>query len=200
MTKNKIITFNTTALQSRLDVQDMKSAQWTCLTVQVPVCMLQVQEWACSLCTRGWCSLTCGGTSTSVSRWPWRSLGFSPRQQWREHRPQSSVLWSRAWRARVEGTSGTYSSFYELLSCCFLLTNNMGNHTEHSEIHTEMQHSVNGNYLSLCMLSDCAATRCSRAASDDDLAQKLWEISCNMLGITWQWTVATKPYSESELL
>uniref|UniRef100_A0A3Q4ANV3 Uncharacterized protein n=1 Tax=Mola mola TaxID=94237 RepID=A0A3Q4ANV3_MOLML len=34
--------------------------------------------------------------------------------------------------------------------------------------------------------SDCAAARCSRAASDDDLAQKLWEISCNMLGITWQ--------------
>lgn len=94
--------------------------------------MLQVQEWACSLCTRGWCSLTCGGTSTSVSRWLWRSLGFSPRQQWREHRPQSSVLWSRAWRARVEGTSGTYNSFYELLSCCFLLTNNMCNHTERS--------------------------------------------------------------------
>uniref|UniRef100_A0A672HBI2 Si:dkey-94e7.2 n=1 Tax=Salarias fasciatus TaxID=181472 RepID=A0A672HBI2_SALFA len=34
--------------------------------------------------------------------------------------------------------------------------------------------------------SDCAPARCSRAASDDDLAQKLWEVSCNMLGITWQ--------------
>nr|XP_020462139.1 retinol dehydrogenase 12-like [Monopterus albus] len=34
--------------------------------------------------------------------------------------------------------------------------------------------------------SDCAPARCSRAASDDDLAQKLWEISCSMLGITWQ--------------
>lgn len=40
--------------------------------------------------------------------------------------------------------------------------------------------------LSLCVLSDCARASCSRAASDDDLAQKLWEISCNMLGITWQ--------------
>lgn len=44
----------------------------------------------------------------------------------------------------------------------------------------------NGNSSSPRMFSDCAAARCSRAASDDDLAQKLWEISCNMLGITWQ--------------
>lgn len=154
---------------------------------------MQVQEWACSLCIPGWSSLTCGGTSTSASRWLWSSLGFSPRQQWREPRPQSSVLWSRAWRARVEGTSGTYSSFYELLSCCFLLANNMCSLTEHS---FNCSTVYNLNYLSLCMLSDCAATRCSRAASDDNLAQKLWEISCNMLGITWQWTVATKPCSE----
>ncbi|TKS87880.1 Retinol dehydrogenase 12 [Collichthys lucidus] len=41
--------------------------------------------------------------------------------------------------------------------------------------------SQSGNYF-----SDCAPARCSRAASDDDLAQKLWEISCSMLGITWQ--------------
>uniref|UniRef100_G3ND05 Si:dkey-94e7.2 n=1 Tax=Gasterosteus aculeatus TaxID=69293 RepID=G3ND05_GASAC len=41
--------------------------------------------------------------------------------------------------------------------------------------------SQSGGYF-----SDCAPARCSRAASDEDLAQKLWEISCNMLGITWQ--------------
>ncbi|XP_078136617.1 retinol dehydrogenase 12 [Sander vitreus] len=45
--------------------------------------------------------------------------------------------------------------------------------------------SQSGGYF-----SDCAPARCSRAASDDDLAQKLWEISCNMLGISWQSTVA----------
>ncbi|XP_028822039.1 retinol dehydrogenase 12 isoform X2 [Denticeps clupeoides] len=33
--------------------------------------------------------------------------------------------------------------------------------------------------------SDCAPARCSRAASDDAMAQKLWELSCQMLGITW---------------
>lgn len=47
--------------------------------------------------------------------------------------------------------------------------------------------------------SDCAPARCSRAASDEDLAQKLWEISCNMLGITWQWTVLNELCSEITL-
>ncbi|XP_044196412.1 retinol dehydrogenase 12 [Thunnus albacares] len=41
--------------------------------------------------------------------------------------------------------------------------------------------SQSGGYF-----SDCAPASCSRTASDDDLAQKLWDISCNMLGITWQ--------------
>uniref|UniRef100_A0A8C2ZYM2 Zgc:112332 n=1 Tax=Cyclopterus lumpus TaxID=8103 RepID=A0A8C2ZYM2_CYCLU len=41
--------------------------------------------------------------------------------------------------------------------------------------------SQSGGYF-----SDCAPARCSRAASDEDVDQKLWEISCNMLGITWQ--------------
>uniref|UniRef100_A0A3P9LP95 Zgc:112332 n=1 Tax=Oryzias latipes TaxID=8090 RepID=A0A3P9LP95_ORYLA len=34
--------------------------------------------------------------------------------------------------------------------------------------------------------SDCAPARCSRAAADDALAEKLWEISCELLGIVWQ--------------
>ncbi|XP_054622131.1 retinol dehydrogenase 12-like isoform X2 [Dunckerocampus dactyliophorus] len=40
--------------------------------------------------------------------------------------------------------------------------------------------SQSGGYF-----SDCAPARCSRTASDDDLAQKLWDSSCNMLSITW---------------
>ncbi|KAJ8010818.1 hypothetical protein DPEC_G00079080 [Dallia pectoralis] len=34
--------------------------------------------------------------------------------------------------------------------------------------------------------SQCASARCSRAASDDGLAQRLWELSCRMLAITWE--------------
>uniref|UniRef100_A0A7N8WRD3 Zgc:112332 n=1 Tax=Mastacembelus armatus TaxID=205130 RepID=A0A7N8WRD3_9TELE len=34
--------------------------------------------------------------------------------------------------------------------------------------------------------SDCAQASCSRTASNDDLAQKVWELSCSMLNITWQ--------------
>ncbi|KAK7881508.1 hypothetical protein WMY93_029917 [Mugilogobius chulae] len=34
--------------------------------------------------------------------------------------------------------------------------------------------------------SDCAPAKCSAKAKDDDLAQKLWELSCQMLSITWE--------------
>ncbi|KAI1902117.1 hypothetical protein AGOR_G00041410 [Albula goreensis] len=34
--------------------------------------------------------------------------------------------------------------------------------------------------------SDCAQASCTRAARDDEMAQKLWELSCQMLGITWE--------------
>ncbi|XP_070988713.1 retinol dehydrogenase 12-like [Oncorhynchus clarkii lewisi] len=33
--------------------------------------------------------------------------------------------------------------------------------------------------------SDCKPSSCTRAARDDEMAQKLWELSCQMLGITW---------------
>ncbi|XP_029935167.1 retinol dehydrogenase 12-like isoform X1 [Myripristis murdjan] len=33
--------------------------------------------------------------------------------------------------------------------------------------------------------SDCAPASCSAAASDDNMAQKLWELSCQMLSISW---------------
>ncbi|KAG7253143.1 hypothetical protein CRUP_013422 [Coryphaenoides rupestris] len=34
--------------------------------------------------------------------------------------------------------------------------------------------------------SDCAPGRRSTQAVDDDLAQKLWEVSCSMLSLTWE--------------
>ncbi|XP_060726030.1 retinol dehydrogenase 12, like isoform X2 [Tachysurus vachellii] len=33
--------------------------------------------------------------------------------------------------------------------------------------------------------SDCAPANCSSAAVDDDMAQRLWDLSCQMLKITW---------------
>ncbi|KAK7881305.1 hypothetical protein WMY93_029714 [Mugilogobius chulae] len=47
--------------------------------------------------------------------------------------------------------------------------------------------SQSGGYF-----SDCATARCSRAASNDESAQKLWEISCNLLGITWDLSSLTE--------
>lgn len=37
-----------------------------------------------------------------------------------------------------------------------------------------------GNYY-----SDCAPAGCSSAAMDDDMAQRLWDLTCQMLKITW---------------
>ncbi|XP_038553984.1 retinol dehydrogenase 12-like [Micropterus salmoides] len=34
--------------------------------------------------------------------------------------------------------------------------------------------------------SDCAPANCSAAGKDDDVAQKLWELSCQLLSITWE--------------
>ncbi|MBN3322010.1 RDH12 dehydrogenase, partial [Atractosteus spatula] len=34
--------------------------------------------------------------------------------------------------------------------------------------------------------SDCAPASCSRAAKDDEMAKKLWDTSCQMLGISWE--------------
>lgn len=73
-------------------------------------CVSQAPGWACSLCTRVLCSRTCGGTSTSASRWRWRSSRFSPRQQWKEPRLPSTALWSQTWSIRAEATLGTNST------------------------------------------------------------------------------------------
>ena len=165
---------------------------WLKYTVCLTGYVLQVRGWASSPCTRGWCSPTCGGTSTSASRWPWRSSGFSPRQQWRERRPPSTVLWSHSWTARAAGTSGNQQlvmqDFMPLSITTCWLTKGC---TEWSWRLTVFIPSslCNGHSLSSRVPSDCAAARCSRAASDDDSAQKLWEISCNLLGITWEWRV-----------
>ncbi|XP_025766393.1 retinol dehydrogenase 12 [Oreochromis niloticus] len=33
--------------------------------------------------------------------------------------------------------------------------------------------------------SDCAPANCSAAAKDDNVAEKLWELSCSLLSLTW---------------
>lgn len=43
---------------------------------------------------------------------------------------------------------------------------------------------LNDLYVLAC--SDCAPANCSAAGKDDALAQKLWELSCQMLSIRWE--------------
>lgn len=40
--------------------------------------------------------------------------------------------------------------------------------------------------------SDCAPANCSAKGKDDALAQKLWELSCKILSITWEWGTLNK--------
>lgn len=58
--------------------------------------------------------------------------------------------------------------------------------------------TVNTNHINLYIVqvlfitcfftcSDCAPANCSAKGKDDALAQKLWELSCQMLSITWEW-------------
>lgn len=42
------------------------------------------------------------------------------------------------------------------------------------------------NDLYVLASSDCAPANCSAAGKDDALAQKLWELSCQMLSIRWE--------------
>ncbi|XP_035655820.1 retinol dehydrogenase 12-like [Oncorhynchus keta] len=46
-------------------------------------------------------------------------------------------------------------------------------------VEPELERESGGYY------SDCKPSSCTRAAMDDEMAQKLWELSCQMLGITW---------------
>lgn len=59
-------------------------------------------------------------------------------------------------------------------------------HTVNQNNHISMQ--IACFYFTPCIFSrsDCAATSCSAKGKDDELAQKLWELSCKMLSITWE--------------
>ncbi|XP_056155103.1 retinol dehydrogenase 12, like [Lampris incognitus] len=51
--------------------------------------------------------------------------------------------------------------------------------TIYCAVEPELEKESGGYY------SDCAPASCSTAAMDDDMAKKLWELSCQMLSISW---------------
>uniref|UniRef100_A0AAY5EFX5 Retinol dehydrogenase 12, like n=1 Tax=Electrophorus electricus TaxID=8005 RepID=A0AAY5EFX5_ELEEL len=57
------------------------------------------------------------------------------------------------------------------------------------ELETETGNCPNGSVTTVplyCLSSsDCASASCSNVAMDDDMAQRLWDLSCQMLNIMW---------------
>lgn len=42
-----------------------------------------------------------------------------------------------------------------------------------------------------CSYSDCRPAYISRRGRDDEAAKKLWSVSCELLGIQWDWAAQT---------
>ncbi|XP_061661184.1 retinol dehydrogenase 12, like [Syngnathoides biaculeatus] len=111
----------------------------------------------------------------------------------------ANVLFTRALAKRTQGTGVTAYSlhpgvvqtdlwrhlngpqrFFVKLASPFTKTSAQGARTT---VYCAVEPSladVSGGYY-----SDCAPANCSAAGKDDELAQKLWELSCRLLDITW---------------
>ncbi|KAA0704721.1 Retinol dehydrogenase 12 [Triplophysa tibetana] len=87
--------------------------------------------------------------------------GVVQTELWRHlNKPQQALMWMARPFTKTS-VQGAQTSIY-----CAVAT----------ELETE-----SGKYY-----KDCAPANCSRAALDDDVAQRLWELSCKMLNIKWE--------------
>lgn len=112
----------------------------------------------------------------------------------------ANVLFTRSLAKRLEGTSvTTYSlhpgvvqtdlwrhlsgpqQFMMKVVSPFTKSSSQGAQTSiYCAVEPSLENESGGYY------SDCAPAKCSAKAQDDDLAQRLWELSCQMLSITWE--------------
>nr|XP_046227547.1 retinol dehydrogenase 12-like [Scatophagus argus] len=112
----------------------------------------------------------------------------------------ANVLFSRSLAKRLEGTGvTTYSlhpgviqtdlwhhlsgieQFFIKMARPFTKNSVQGAQTTiYCAVEPSLEKESGGYY------SDCAPADCSAAGKDDDLAQKLWELSCQQLSITWE--------------
>lgn len=112
----------------------------------------------------------------------------------------ANVLFTRSLAKRLEGTGVTAYSLHpgvvqtdlwrhlngpqQLVMKAvspFTKTSTQGAQTSiYCAVEPSLENESGGYY------SDCAPAKCSAKAQDDDLAQRLWELSCQMLSITWE--------------
>ncbi|XP_061614618.1 retinol dehydrogenase 12, like [Phyllopteryx taeniolatus] len=111
----------------------------------------------------------------------------------------ANVLFTRALAKRTQGTGVTAYSlhpgvvqtdlwrhlngpqrFFLKMASPFTKTSAQGARTTvYCAVEPSLSDRSGGYY------SNCAPANCSTAGEDDELAQKLWELSCRMLNITW---------------
>ncbi|KAK7118289.1 hypothetical protein R3I94_021952 [Phoxinus phoxinus] len=124
--------------------------------------------------------------------------GYSPRRAYGQSK-LANILCTRSLAKRLQGSGVTVYSLHpgvvqsELFRNLskpvqiavkvfspFTKTTIQGAQTTiYCAVEPELDNESGGYY------SDCAPALCSREASDDEMAQKLWELSCQMLSITW---------------
>ncbi|XP_029385171.1 retinol dehydrogenase 12, like [Echeneis naucrates] len=112
----------------------------------------------------------------------------------------ANVLFTRSLAKRLEGTGvTTYSlhpgviqtelwrhlngpqQFLWKLATPFTKNSTQGAQTTiYCAVEPSLEKESGGYY------SDCAPAKCSQHGQNDELAQKLWELSCQMLSITWE--------------
>ncbi|XP_056104786.1 retinol dehydrogenase 12 isoform X2 [Rhinichthys klamathensis goyatoka] len=124
--------------------------------------------------------------------------GYSPRRAYGQSK-LANILCTRSLAKRLQGSGVTVYSLHpgvvqsELFRNLskpvqiavkvfspFTKTTIQGAQTTiYCAVEPELDNESGGYY------SDCGPAQCSREASDDEMAQKLWELSCQMLSITW---------------
>lgn len=112
----------------------------------------------------------------------------------------ANVLFTRSLAKRLEGTGVTTYSLHPgvvqtdlwrhlngpqqvLMKIASPFTKNSSQGAQTSiycAVEPSLENESGGYY------SDCAPANCSAAGKDDVLAQKLWELSCKMLSLTWE--------------
>ncbi|XP_066532373.1 retinol dehydrogenase 12 isoform X2 [Hoplias malabaricus] len=123
---------------------------------------------------------------------------YAPRRAYGQSK-LANILCTRSLARRLQGTGVTVYSLHPGVVCTelwrnlskpiqvavkvfspFIKTSAEGAQTSiYCSVEPQLEKQTGGYY------SDCAPARCSREACDDEMAQNLWELSCNMLGIEW---------------
>lgn len=160
--------------------------------------VFQAQVWRHIPSTPESCRQIYGVTWIPLSRSSWRWSVLSPKTLPREPRRPFTAQWSHRWRRRAVDTTGTLNlckcSYWERSSWCGCPQGERAPSSACCTWNPSCRNAQKRWFISVFShssrvfaYSDCAPANCSAAGKNDELAQKLWELSCRLLSITWEW-------------